>query len=137
MQGLLQTNDFRTFYYKNNEFGTNSLAVMGKIFVKPKTSALLSLRLVNCRTANALLTELLQRIDEDAVYLRSLGLVQMGVRDFQLDIILRIMQRSDALEDLDLSWNGLIAKDLKHFFKTVAESCQLININLAWNQMLD
>jgi hypothetical protein len=32
LQGLVPSSEFQVFFYKNNTFGSESLAVMGKIF---------------------------------------------------------------------------------------------------------
>lgn len=79
LQGLVHCNEFRTFYYKNNVFGEESLSSMQQIFQKPRPSALLNLRLVNCKTIPAVLTQLLEVISYQAIFLRSLGLIEMGV----------------------------------------------------------
>jgi PP-loop superfamily ATP-utilizing enzyme len=93
----------------------------------------MQLRLVKCWTPPQVLTEMLERIDEDAIYLRSLGLIDMGVREHQLEIIASIMNRNDNLQNLDLSWNGLIAKDVKQFLKVIATNQNLVSLNLSWN----
>jgi hypothetical protein len=41
------------------------------------------------------------------------------------------------LDDLDLSWNGLIAKDFKVFFKSIGINRNLQSLNLSWNQMIE
>jgi hypothetical protein len=84
-----------------------------------------------------LLTDLLARIRDDGIYLRSLGLIQMYLNQTHLEIISQILTSNMYLDDLDLSWNGLIAKDFKVFFKSIGINRNLQSLNLSWNQMIE
>ena len=57
----------------------------------------------------------------------------MNVNEAQLDIIAKIITMNDNLKDLDLSWNGLIAKDLKKFILVVGKNRSLQSLNLSYN----
>lgn len=49
----------------------------------------------------------------------------MNVNEAQLEIVAKIITTNDNLRDLDLSWNGLIAKDFKKFIVIVGKNRSL------------
>ena len=61
----------------------------------------------------------------------------MYLNQTHLEIISQILTTNMYLDDLDLSWNGLIAKDFKVFFKSIGINRNLQSLNLSWNQMIE
>eukprot|EP00347_Sterkiella_histriomuscorum_P014450 403360819 len=109
LDGLAQLQDLKSIIYKNNEFGVKSAERLRPMLIK----------MLN-----------------DRCYIRKLALVNAGLNDQSIKILVDFL-KSSRLTDLDISWNGLKPQNLLDFIQTIGENRQLSYLNIAWNNIIE
>ena len=74
---------------------------------------------------------------DQSVHLRSLGLVQMQIKNLTLQRICVLLKQSEHLEDLDLSWNDLRPMDFAPLLQVLSINRTLVSLNLSCNSIID
>ena len=65
----------------------------------------MELRLVNCKTSERYVNQLLRSLATQNFGLRSLGLISMQLGPPAMEALCDFLERARWLEDLDISWN--------------------------------
>ena len=133
----MQLKNFESFTYKNNVFLHQGLAAMKEILTRPDPQNLLELRLVNCTTTSLVTSDLVDYLDICRVHLRSLSLVRMQLSRLNLARLATFVEKSEYLEDLDISWNDLIPLDFVPLLHVVSTNKTLVSLNLSCNSLID
>ena len=137
LAGLSASNHFSNFVYKNNVFHEQGLASLKPILIKPDPGHLQQLRLVNCVTHPIVINDMLSYMIEQKVKLRALALVKMQIDKTSLELVASLLEKSEYLEDLDLSWNNLLANDFNILFTVLSKNRTLRCLNLSCNTIID
>ena len=93
--------------YKDNEFHYESLCALRPILAKQKPHNLEELRLINCKIGASFTHDLLDLLLEGN-YLKKLSLVKINLSIASFYKILRLIQESTMLIELDLSCNDFL-----------------------------
>ena len=135
-KGFQAIDDFRRFYYKDNGFYANALEAIQPILVKPSPNNLRELRLVNCKTSDKFVNQLVQFLATRNFSLKSLGLISMQLSAAGLEYLCDFLERAYWLEDLDISWNDFRPQDCRRFFQLLAANRTLQTLNMSMNAIL-
>ena len=61
----------------------------------------------------------------------------MGINALHLEKIAQIVDESEWLEELDISWNNLVPLHFKPLLEVLSRNKQLKALNLSWNTLID
>ena len=81
--------------------------------------------------------DLINFIVEEKVQIRSLSLVKMRLTKACIEGVTTLIEQSEYIEDLDLSWNDLLPNYFYSLFKVLARNRTLRNLNLSCNMIID
>ena len=137
LHGLMELERFAVFAYKNNVFKYKALAMIKPILQRPDPMNLVELRLVNCGTSRGVVMNLVEFMLAEKVHLRALSLVKMKVFKPALQVIAQMIDESEHLEDVDLSWNDLLPSDFACLFPVLARNTTLRYLNLSCNMIIN
>ena len=115
LNGLVSTNEFSKFIYKNNEFSYKSLIALKPIMLKPYPHNLQVLRLVGCKTQDKYVNQLVEFLANEDINLKQLGLIKMCLSTIGMDHICNYLERAYYLEDLDISFNNFRSHNFRRF----------------------
>lgn len=74
---------------------------------------------------------------DQKVRLHSLALVRMQLNKLSLEATAQFLEHSEYIEDLDLSWNNLLANDFTVLFTVISNNKTLRSLNLSCNTIID
>lgn len=137
LTGLMELDLFEIFAYKNNHFMSGGLKAMKQILNRTDPYNLRELRLVNCSTTSGVTAELIEHLAVGKVHLRSLSLVKMQVNKLSLARLAVFVEKSEHLEDLDVSWNDLLPLDFVPLLNVLSNNKTLVTLNLSCNMLIE
>ncbi len=73
---------------------------------------------------------------DECVQLRSLYLITMQLTKPSLDLIAQLVEDSDNLEDLDVSWNNFLPGDFTNLFNALSKDKEIRTLNLSCNMII-
>ena len=80
---------------------------------------------------------MIEYLDICRVHLRSLSLVRMQLNKLSLARLATFVDKSEYLEDLDISWNDLIPLDFVPLLQTISTNKTLVSLNLSCNSLIE
>ena len=85
----------------------------------------------------SLVCRLLDSIIDTKCQLRKLGLVNANQSEHSFTKIIKFLEESEYLQELDLSWSKLSLMQWRKFMLVVKDNRQLINLNISYNKILE
>ena len=96
------------------------------------------LKLIDLRGASPQISELLlDQLSQHECHLRRLCLLNINQSEKSLDSLSRLVQKSQMLEELHLSWTEVKQTSFTNFTQQLVGNRQLRILNLEWNQLFE
>ena len=120
LDGLKEQVNFKSVTYKKNSLGPLSVKALSVLINRTRPSNLDELRIINCKISTASSELLLESIQGSQ--LRRLALVKCHIDSQLFEHIIALVEESQSLKELDISWNRLTPRDLGELFKVLASN---------------
>jgi hypothetical protein len=94
------------------------------------------LRLIDVKASSSIIDDLVQRISMDSS-ISKLALVNCQQSEKSFELIIKYVQDSRFLKDLDLSWCTVRHACIIKLLNVIKQNRQLTHLNLSWNMILE
>lgn len=133
LEGLVNQKHYKSLIIRNNTFGELSLAKLGPSLERRMPINVTELRLINCKISAASTEQLLRLLENTQLCRFSLVNANLTSENFQR--LLTIIETSNTLTELDISWNCLRHKSFVGLFELLKSNTRLQSLNISWNSL--
>jgi Ran GTPase-activating protein (RanGAP) involved in mRNA processing and transport len=83
------------------------------------------------------MTNLINMLKETDNHIKVLALVNAKIPEHSIAKLAEMMEESDRLRELDLSWNIMRPKSYARLLTALGENRKLTSVNLSYNTLID
>lgn len=137
LEGLNHLKDFKSIVYKANLFGEKSLSSLEPLLRKRVPNHLEELTLIDCHMNSSLVCRLVDLLIDTKSQLTKLRLINANHSENSFLKICQLLEESENLQELDLSWSKLSLMQWRRFMNVIKDNRRLVNLNISYNRILE
>ena len=118
LQGAKNMKDFKSVIYKRDSININSIMSLKPLFARRIPYHMEELKLIDCKISSSDLEILLDCLLEDSK-IKTLSLVNLPQTEVTIEKIGELVEKSETLVDLDLSWSNVRPSVMQEFLKII------------------